>query len=550
MIEYPTVAVAIVLMVVLVTVRYVSRSKRSPLEDPLEAENSSPDAPLRVLIFTAAVAGGHEAAGQAVRAELERAGHGVVMADGLRTMSRTLACLLIRGYSSQLRKAPKSLNIVFAATAPRASAAIVRFLVGLLFASRLLKLVQGEQPDLVVSTYPLVTAALGHLRRNGRLSVPAVTIIPDYGLHSLWVAPGVDLHLVVSHHSAELARRARGNISLARLPVAPGFYAAPARDEARAALGLPQEAFVALVAGGAWGVGDLGGAARYATESGAYAVVVTGENTELKARLEEEFKSEENVRVLGWRKDVPALMAASDCLIQNGVAMTCLEAIEMGLPILFFNPIPGHGELNAHVMEQVGAARWTRTADELRDLLRSATRHEISLPAPSREPHAPTACAILESLAGSASLRAPKRRSRRPRLVLTGAIVVLPCFWLAFSSPVMGPVAEGLHVGVPGYDPPLGKGSLAVRTADPETAAIGGLAERERLPVAISSDAQEAKGVYPATSLTFEVAEESSDGKLPSPEGTGRRLEPPRSGYAAPLANAHGVPRPRQTWPR
>lgn len=489
MIEYPTVAVAIVLVVVLVTVRYVSRSKRSPLEDPLEAENSSPDAPLRVLIFTAAVAGGHEAAGQAVRAELERAGHGVVMADGLGTMSRTLSWLLIRGYSSQLRKAPKSLNIVFAATSPRASAAIVRFLVGLLFASRLLKLVQGEQPDLVVSTYPLVTAALGHLRRNGRLSVPAVTVIPDYGIHSLWVAPGVDLHLVVSHHSAELAGRARGNISLARLPVAPSFYAAPARDEARAALRLPQEAFVALVAGGAWGVGDLGGAARCAAESGAYAVVVTGENAELKAQLEEEFKSEENVRVLGWRKDVPALMAASDCLIQNGVAMTCLEAIEMGLPILFFNPIPGHGELNARVMERVGAARWTRTADELKALLGSATRREISLPTPNGQPAAATVPTILESLAGNVPRPAPSRRSRRPGLVLAGAIAVLLCFWLAFSSPGMTPAAQGLHLGVPGYDPPPGNASLTVRIADPEAAAIEGVVEGERLPVAIFSDA-------------------------------------------------------------
>jgi len=410
MIEYPTVAVVIVLVAVLVTGRYVSRSKHSPLEDPSEAENSSPDGPLRVVIFTAAMGGGHEAAGQAVRAELERAGHGVIMADGLLTMSHTLGWLLIRGYSSQVSKAPKSLNIVFAATSPRASAAVVRFLVGLLFASRLLKIVRGEQPDLVVSTYPLVTAALGHLRRNGRLPVPAVAVIPDYGVHSLWVASGVDLHLVVSHHSAELAGCARGNISLARLPVAPSFYTAPARDEARAALRLPQEAFVALVSGGAWGAGDLGGAARCATESGAYTVVMTGENVELKARLEEEFKSEENVWVLGWRKDVPVLMAAADCLIQNGVAMTCLEAIEMDLPILFFNPIPGHGELNAHVMEQVGTARWTRTADELKALLRSATRREISLPTPSRDLDAPTASAVLESLAGSALRRARKRR--------------------------------------------------------------------------------------------------------------------------------------------
>ena len=50
----------------------------------------------KILIFTAAVGGGHEAVGQAVRAELERAGHGVVMADGLRRMSRVLDWLLVR----------------------------------------------------------------------------------------------------------------------------------------------------------------------------------------------------------------------------------------------------------------------------------------------------------------------------------------------------------------------------------------------------------------------------------------------------------------------
>ncbi len=67
MIEYPTVAVAIVLVVVLATARYVSRSKCSLLEYPLEAENSSPSGgPLRVLILTAAVGGGHEAAGRSV----------------------------------------------------------------------------------------------------------------------------------------------------------------------------------------------------------------------------------------------------------------------------------------------------------------------------------------------------------------------------------------------------------------------------------------------------------------------------------------------------
>src|SRR5919199_6765357 len=352
----------------------------------------------KILILTAAVGGGHEAAGRTVRDELERAGHGVAMADGLRQMSRLLDWLLVRFYSSQVRNTPRSLGAVFAATSRKSGSATVRFLVGLLFADRLLELINRERPDLVVSTYPLVTAALGRLRRVGRLHIPVAAIIPDYGVHPLWVDPWVDLHLVVSRQSAELARRVGGKVSLARLPVMDGFHSAPTRDDARAILGLPQKAFVALVVGGAWGIGDLEKAARCAAESGAHTVVVTGTNVELNARLQERFASEEHVRVMGWRDDVPALMASADCLIQNAGGMTCLEAIEMGLPILIFDPILGHGEFNAQVMERAGAAHWVHTAGELMILLRSAARGETSLAVPYKEPGVPPVCVRLEAL--------------------------------------------------------------------------------------------------------------------------------------------------------
>src|ERR671932_2176393 len=342
----------------------------------------------KVLILTAAVGGGHEAAGRTVRAELERAGHSVAMADGLRQMSLVLDWLLVRFYSRQVRNTPRSLGAVFAATSRRWGAAAVRFLVGLLFADRLLEVISRERPDLVVSTYPLVTAALGRLRRVGRLHIPAAAIIPDYGVHPLWVDPWVDLHLVVSRQSAELARRVGGKVSLARLPVMDGFHSAPTRDEARAILGLPQKAFVALVVGGAWGIGNLEGAAQCVAESGAHTVVVTGTNVELRARLQARFASEEHVRILGWRDDVPVLMAAADCLIQNAGGMTCLEAVEMGLPLLIFDPILGHGEFNAEVMELAGAARRVHTAGELTAILRSAVRGETALAAPRAEPGA------------------------------------------------------------------------------------------------------------------------------------------------------------------
>jgi processive 1,2-diacylglycerol beta-glucosyltransferase len=428
MIEYPIVAVAILLVVVLATARYVSCSKCSLLEYPLEAENSSPSGgPLRVLILTAAVGGGHEAAGRSLQAELERAGHSVIMKDGLRAMSRALAWLLVRVYFSQARNTPQSLGAVFEVTSSRGAAAAVRTIVGLLFTRRLLKAIREERPDLVVSTYPLVNAALGHLRKSGRLRVPAAAIIADYGAHPLWVAPGMDLHLVVSGPSAELIRRAGGKVCVARLPVAPKFRFAPAREAAREILGLPRQAFVALIVGGAWGIGDLGEAARHAVDSGAYAIVVTGNNVGLKTTLEEEFKSREDVWVLDWREDMPILMAASDCLLQNAGGMTCLEAIEMGLPLVIFSPLRGHGELNARIMEQAGAARVACTPKDIGPLLRSLTPREASSPVPGGDPDASTACAVLESLVGRVPRPAPGRRSMRPRPVPGGTIAVLLC---------------------------------------------------------------------------------------------------------------------------
>ena len=473
----------------------------------------------KVLILTAAVGGGHEAAGRTVRAELERAGHNVAMADGLRQMSSVLDWLLVRFYSSQVRNTPRSLGAVFAATSRKSGAAAVRFLVSLLFAGRLLKVIERERPDLVVSTYPLVTAALGRLRKVGRLRIPAAAIIPDYGVHPLWVDPGVDLHLVVSRHSAELAKRAGGKVSLARLPVPDGFHSAPTRDNARAILGLEQKAFVALVVGGAWGIGDLERAAKCAAESGAHTVVVTGTNAGLRARLEERFASEENVWVMGWRDDIPVLMAAADCLIQNAGGMTCLEAIEMSLPILIFDPILGHGEFNAQVMEQTGSARWVHTAGELTTLLRSVARGETTLAVPHTEPGVPPVCVRLEVLVDTYNPQPePGRSVLRPRWVLVGFGAIVLSSWLSFASPGIALAAQVLHLRVPGYRPPAGKVALGIKVTDPTTAsALENAARRDRVPITMFTDATGAEGLRPTPGLAFGVAEELGGARLPAP---------------------------------
>jgi len=376
--------------------------------------------PTKTLILTAAVGGGHAAAGRAVRAELDRAGHRVVVEDGFRAMSPTLSGFLSEEYRRQARNASESLATVFGVTSRKAGAWSVRTAVGLLFARRLLATIRSESPDVVVSTYPLVSAALGRLRATGRMRVPAAAVIADYGVHPLWVVPVLDIHLVASRRSAELTRRAGGEAALIRMPVDPAFRSAPTRDAARTALGIPPGAFMVLVVGGAWGIGDLEGAARCAVRSGAYTVVVTGENTDLKDRLERAFGGD--ALVLGWTDQMPALMSAADCLIQNAGGMTCLEALEVGLPVILFSPIVGHGELNCRVMEEEGAAIRAHDTGELRVLLEAAVKGEIRLPVPKRDA-APGVVAALSSLVESGPRQKPARRAVRPVSTLVGDLV-------------------------------------------------------------------------------------------------------------------------------
>jgi UDP-N-acetylglucosamine:LPS N-acetylglucosamine transferase len=397
-----------------------------------------------VLVLTAGVGGGHEAAGRNVGAELEAAGYEVEGRDGLLAMGPHLNRALTAGYRNQARHMPASLGAIFAVTCHPAGAAAIRRAVGLLHARRLGKTIREVGPDAVISTYPLVTAALGRLRRGGSLEVPAIALIPDYGVHPLWVSPGLDLHLVASPESARLAAAAGGRAMPVRMPVAAGFGDAPDCGVARATLGLPADAFVALLVGGVWGIGDLEGAAACALEAGAHAVVVTGENAQLKRRLEQRFAEQPAARILGWRDDMPTLMAAADCLVQNAGGMTCLEAIEVGLPIVLFDPIRGHGELNAMVMEEEGVARVARTPEDLRRLLRTEVRRESTGDRKEREAARMPARipALLPALLSDGAEReVPRRRyrlrrSRLRRSALARGAVVGLISWSLFVSSV------------------------------------------------------------------------------------------------------------------
>ncbi|GAA4363817.1 galactosyldiacylglycerol synthase [Actinomadura verrucosospora] len=324
-----------------------------------------------VTIVSASVGAGHDGAASELARRLGEAGFTVDRHDYLDLLPASLGCLLRQTYALQLRAAPESWERLFTALDRRRKlAAAARALSGLA-ARRLAHTAAGS--DVVVSTYPLASQALGRLRRRGALRVPVVTYLTDMSVHPLWIAERADAHLALHPTAAAQARRlGAANVQVCAPAVRPGFRPASSvleRQLARLHFGLPDDDRLALVVAGAWGSGDVAATARDVAASRLVTpVVVCGRNTALREAL-----ARSGVGVtLGWVEDMPTLMRACDLVIQNAGGLSSLEALASGLPVISYRCLPGHGRTNAAALEESGWAPWARRPDELPEALFAA----------------------------------------------------------------------------------------------------------------------------------------------------------------------------------
>jgi processive 1,2-diacylglycerol beta-glucosyltransferase len=333
---------------------------------------------LRVLVLSSSMGAGHDGAGQELIRRLAAEGHEGRMHDYLDALPLRIGPLIRLNYHLQLRFAPWSYDNSYRMM-PRIYGLLV-FLNAHLARRRLNRWMAEFPPDVVLSNNPLATLAIGRLRERGQLNVPAVTFITDFGVHSLWIHPGIDLHVTVHPQAAvEAGLRSGGGRASAPGPLVGDRFRSllPERRLARASLGLAPGERAVLVVAGSWGVGEVEETARLLLDSGRYTpVTVCGRDHRLFARM----KAKGLGIVVAWTDQMPTLMAASDVLVENAGGLTSMEAFAAGLPVITFNPIPGHGHDNAAAMAQAGVTRWPETVDEL-----LTTLDEVSVPGPARE---------------------------------------------------------------------------------------------------------------------------------------------------------------------
>lgn len=236
---------------------------------------------------------------------------------------------------------------------------------------RIMRLLAGLQPDVVVSVHPLLThLGMRWVQRAG-LRVPFFSVVTDMvTVHPAWVHPAATGCLVATA-AARAQAIAHGmpphKIAVYGQPV--GLQFARARGDKqmlRQALGLDPARPAVLIVGGGDGVGRVFEIARAVaiTATQAQLVVVAGRNRALEQRLQG-AAWEIPAQIHGFVHNMPELMAAADILITKAGPGTIGEAFIAGLPLILSGFIPGQEAGNVQYVLEQGAGAYAVTPPQI-----------------------------------------------------------------------------------------------------------------------------------------------------------------------------------------
>jgi UDP-N-acetylglucosamine:LPS N-acetylglucosamine transferase len=246
-----------------------------------------------------------------------------------------------------------------------------------LFKDQVLEHVAEFQPDVIVSTHERVTSPLGAMRRSGELQVPTVAALFDSAPHGMWLAPGIDQHIVYNRNDlGRIGAVFAGGPDdalravVARPPVDPRALATYDRAAVRESFGLPVDRPIALVSGGSAGYAlrddDVW---RLIHDTDFHIAVAAGRNEGLIDHIAKTFPSD-RVTAVPYTKEMPSLVSASDVALLNANGATSAEAFAAGTPVVVFNAMAGHGRTSARAIDTDRLATYAEDPNELVDALR------------------------------------------------------------------------------------------------------------------------------------------------------------------------------------
>lgn len=244
-----------------------------------------------------------------------------------------------------------------------------------LLAEGINKTIKEFRPDIIVCTHPFPAAVICKLKQAG-LDVPLVGVITDYDVHAYWLDSCVDMYIIGDEKLEADFKRLKFNprkVLSTGIPIDPVFNNKLNKEYARELLGIDNKRPAVLVAGGGWGLGNLGQIARKIADipEKPQVVIVTGTNSGLEKMLNSSLGKKSNITVKGLVNNMHEYMQAADVMVTKPGGLTTSEGLAAGLPMVLFDVIYGQEVWNARFLTEQDAAVKCPSPDDIQHTVRN-----------------------------------------------------------------------------------------------------------------------------------------------------------------------------------
>ncbi|HET6247687.1 MAG TPA: glycosyltransferase [Tepidisphaeraceae bacterium] len=322
----------------------------------------------RILVISASVGAGHMRAAQAVELALRQiAPEAEIRNIDLLTLTNApFRKLYGEAYFDLVNKAPHVLGYFYdlldKPRGPRSKRDRLRLVVEKLNLRKLTKLLTEEHWDVIVNTHFLPAEIIASLRRDGKLTVPHLTVTTDFETHRLWVNQPCDRYTTAtSEGAAYLAHWGipADTVTVTGIPIHPIFSEEKDRKTCLKNQGLAGDRPIILQVAGGFGVGPIEQLYRgvLSIKNPLEVVVVTGRNAKAKQQLEAvKIPAQHRTKILGFTDQIDELMSVADIVLSKPGGLTTSEVLAKGAAMAIVNPIPGQESRNSDFLLENGAA--------------------------------------------------------------------------------------------------------------------------------------------------------------------------------------------------
>lgn len=327
---------------------------------------------MKILILSCFTGEGHNSAAYALQEAFLREGTECQVADPVSFASERAQNLVSGVYNNMIKKVPGAFGALYHAGSAFSATGVTSpvYFANAMYAQRLNQYLVENQIDAVVSTHLYGMEAMTAIRNRLKSTIPSYGVMTDYTCVPFFTETVLDGYFVPNE---EVKRKLLQNgIPEARvistgIPVSARFKERMPKSAARDCLDIPQDKIVYLIMTGGVGCENIQGLCdelQRSEKDDFLAYVLVGHNEGLKRLLESRYGTREQIRAIGFTKQVNLYMNAADVMISKPGGLSSTEAAVANVPLVHFKAIPGCETQNAIFFSTNGLSLWAKTEQE------------------------------------------------------------------------------------------------------------------------------------------------------------------------------------------